>query len=588
MVDGGEKVSRHTNVNLVAVLALGCLAGSAPAQTPLRAHRVVAGVTRPLFVTHPPGDLQRIFIVEQSGRIKIRKNGQILVPEFLNVDPISGCCFERGLLGLAFHPDYAKNGFFYINYTTSSNPGSTVIARYSVHAANPDVADSTGTIILTFAQPQENHNGGWIAFGPDGYLYIATGDGGGHFDSEDDGHAVGGNGQDVTSKLLGKILRIDVDGDDFPADALRNYAIPPDNPFVGVEGDDEIWAYGLRNPWRCAFDRATDDLFIADVGEQTWEELNFQPAGDSGGRNYGWRCMEGNSCTSLTGCTCNDPTLTLPIHEYRHSASPSRCSITGGEVYRGCAIPDLAGTYFFADYCSAEIWSLRYDAINSVTDFTDRTADLAPGGTLTIRDISSFGLDAAGEMYICDLFGGEVFKIVPDVALAVVQSDPPNDAIDARKPIEPNTGVPVGWNRARITFDPTPSCLTPLDMAVVQEGDLSAPPFVIEVDAGPDNVAALDLNRVITPRAWTVIRHDATGVGIRFASLPADVNADRISNESDVWALVSSLDGLGDPLPTWSADIDRSAMNAPADILEAIDLLNGAGVYDSYNGAALP
>lgn len=580
---------RHSTTTLLAALLLACAGpDAARAQTSLRTQRVVTGVTKPLFVTHPPGDFHRIFIVEQSGRIKILKNGQILAPEFLNVDPISGCCNERGLLGLAFHPNYATNGYFYINYTTVASPGSTVIARYSVSAANPDIADPVGTIVMTFPQPQANHNGGWLAFGGDGYLYIATGDGGGHFDSELDGHSVGGNAQDVTSKLLGKLLRVDVDGDDFPADALRNYAIPPDNPFVGMEGDDEIWAYGLRNPWRCAFDRAADDLYIADVGEESWEELNFQPAGDTGGRNYGWRCMEGNSCTTLTGCICNDPALTLPIYEYAHSASPPRCSITGGEVYRGCAIPDWGGTYFFADYCSAEIWSLRHDVINGVTDFTDRTAELAPGGVETIRDISSFGLDAAGEMYICDLNGGEVFKIVPDITLTITQSEPPIDAIDARRPIDQVTGEPVGWDGARITFDPTPACLTPLDIVVVQQGDLSAPPFATDITIGPDNVALVDLNRVIAPRAWTTIRHDVTATSVRFASLPADVNADRSSNESDVAALISTLNGLGDPRSESSTDIDRSALTTPADLLETVDLLNGAGLYDIFNGATLP
>jgi len=561
-------------------------AGSLRAQTPLRTHRVASGLSRPLFVTHPPGDFQRIFIVEQNGKIKIRKNGQILTPEFLNVDPISGCCGERGLLGLAFHPNYAQNGLFYINYTTTALPGSTVIARYSV-SADPNIADPAGSVVMTFAQPQENHNGGWIAFGPDGYLYMGVGDGGGHYD-DDAGHDVlVGNGQSLTT-WFGKILRIDVDGDDFPAEALRNYAIPPDNPFVGVAGADEIWAYGLRNPWRCAFDRLTHDLYIADVGEDMWEELDVQPADDAGGRNYGWRCMEGDACTGLTGCTCNDPALTPPIYSYQHSANPPRCSITGGEVYRGCAIPDLGGTYFFGDYCSGEVWSLRHDFINGMTDFTDRTGEFTPASPLDLQNPSSFGLDAAGEMYVCDHFGGEVFKIVPDQTLTVLSSDPMIDAIDAHRPIDPATEVPTGWDRVRIAFDPPPPCLTPLDIVVVQQGGVGASPVALDVVAEGDDSSSILLSRVISPRAWTTIRHEVSGAGARIGFLPADVNADRVSNESDVTALRMALDGLGEPRPIESTDIDRSALTAPADLLEAVDLLNGAGAFDAYFGATLP
>ena len=225
------------------------------------------------------------------------------------------------------------------------------------------------------------------------------------------------------------MLRIDVDGDDFPGDNNRNYAIPPDNPFVGVTGDDEIWAYGLRNPWRNAFDRLTGDLWITDVGQNAREEVNFQPAG-VGGMNYGWDCKEGTACSTISGCTtsgcnCNDPTLVDPIHEYNTGLG---CAITGGYVYRGCAIPDLNGSYFYADYCVARIWTFRYDGVN-VTDFTERTAELAPGGGMSINLIASFGEDAYGEIYICDR-GGEIFKIVPDVPGGIVGDDCNNNGID--------------------------------------------------------------------------------------------------------------------------------------------------------------
>ncbi|MFQ5411704.1 MAG: PQQ-dependent sugar dehydrogenase, partial [Phycisphaerae bacterium] len=229
------------------------------------------------------------------------------------------------------------------------------------------------------------------------------------------GHTTGtGNGQDITSNLLGKMLRIDVNGDDFPGDPNRNYVIPPDNPFVGISGDDEIWAYGLRNPWRSAFDAANGNLWIADVGQNAWEEVDFQVAnapgsmpgdpGYQGGINYGWRCREGAHNFNFAAF-CAALTLIDPIHEYSHGAG---CSITGGEVYRGCSAPNLGGTYFFADFCSNSIWSMRFNGL-AVTNFTDRTLELIPD-IGSIGSISSFGTDVYGELYICDL-GGEVFKV---------------------------------------------------------------------------------------------------------------------------------------------------------------------------------
>lgn len=378
------------------------IAGAVPLGTEL----VGSGLVRPIWVTHAPGDTQRIFVIEKQGRIRIIKNGVLLPTAFLDIDAlVTGGLSEgseQGLLGLAFHPNYANNGLFYINYTATAGAGDTVVARYQV-SNDPDVADpNSGVPILTFDQPQSNHNGGWLAFGPDGYLYIATGDGGSSNDAGA-GHATGGNGQSLDT-LLGKMLRINVDVVGAP------YAIPPDNPFAGdIPGRDEIWAWGLRNPWRPSFDRLTGDLYIADVGQTAWEEINFQPARSTGGENYGWRCMEGLSCTGFTGCTCNAPTLTLPFHVYGHTGG--NCSITGGYVYRGCAIPNLAGTYFFADYCTARIWSLRYDGVN-VTQFVERTAQLDPPGDLDLNRITSFGEDANGELYICDQVDGEVFRLI--------------------------------------------------------------------------------------------------------------------------------------------------------------------------------
>ena len=382
----------------VACVALALLvACSAAAAVPITSVRLLSGLARPVFMTVPPGDSNRLFILEQHvGRIRVYKlQSQTLEPTpFLTVSDIS-TGNEQGLLGLAFHPQYQSNGHFYI-YTTEPSWSSRV-DRYTV-STNPDIADATSRFeILEFDQPFRNHNAGWMSFGTDGYLYVATGDGG-------SGNDPSNNAQRTEANLLGKMLRLDVDSDDFPGDSNRNYAIPPDNPFVGTNGLDEIWAYGLRNPWRCSFDRETADLWIADVGQDVWEEINFQPAASTGGENYGWHCKE---ATHLTGFCTPAPDVVDPIYEYNHSDG---ISITGGNVYRGSAIPDLTGTYFFADFAFATIWSLRYDG-QSVSGFTNRTDELVPD-VGSINQIASFGEDASGEMYICDL-GGEIFKIVP-------------------------------------------------------------------------------------------------------------------------------------------------------------------------------
>jgi hypothetical protein len=399
----------------------------ARAAIPLKTIRVASGLTQPLYVTHPPGDFGRVFIVEKTGRIKILdlQTGAVLATPFLNISTLVSGGFEQGLLGMAFHPDYASNGFFYVNYTDTA--GDTVIARYTVSGdpATSNVANTTGTQILSIDQPFANHNGGWIDFGPnDGYLYIATGDGGSACDP-------GQRAQDITSQLLGKILRIDVDGG-------SPYANPPSNPFFGATtGDDEIWAYGLRNPFRCGFDQATGDLYIGDVGQDAVEEIDYQPASSTVAVNYGWDCMEGSACSSAppsscspSACTCNAGSLQLPIHEYGHAEGNV---VTGGEVYRGCAVSDLGGTYFFADQGSDKIWSFIVVG-GAKTAFQDRTAELAPGGGLNLDSISSFGRDAFGEIYLCDLSGGEVFKIVPNTAgpVADCNANLREDACDIR------------------------------------------------------------------------------------------------------------------------------------------------------------
>lgn len=384
-------VSRYLSVAVV----FGCFALSAPA-VELTATRVAAGLDKPVYGTAPVGDTERLFILEQnSGRVRILRldTGEILAKPFLDL-PASQLSTggERGLLGMAFHPDYAANGRFVLNFTGSD--GRTVIREFRV-SADPDVADpNSGQTVLEIEQPYSNHNGGWLGFGPDGMLYVATGDGGSANDPGD-------RSQDVTDQLLGKILRLDLG-----AEADGTYSIPTDNPFVGIEGDDEIWAYGVRNPWRCAFDRETGDFWIADVGQARREWIHFQPAGE-GGQNYGWRVMEGNRSTGLGGMGPPpfDPSITPPIHEYAHTDG---LSITGGYVYRGNRYPDMNGLYLFADYVYKTIWSLRRESGNAVT-VIDRTDELTPDVGVIGR-ITSFAEGGSGEVYLID-YDGQVFQI---------------------------------------------------------------------------------------------------------------------------------------------------------------------------------
>jgi cysteine-rich repeat protein len=367
--------------------------------TSIRAVRVISGLDMPTYLTAPPLDPHRIFVLEQRGRVRLVKDGTLVPTPFLDISARVGCCEERGLLGLAFHPRYEANGRFFVHYTNLA--GDLVIARYDT-TPPADVADAAAEkILLTIPHPgHANHNGGQLAFGPDGYLYAAPGDGGGPGDPEE-------NAQDGGS-LLGKMLRLDVDVESAPF-----YRVPATNPFVGPgEPRDEIWATGLRNPWRFSFDRATGDLYIADVGQDLWEEIDFEAAGGPGGRNYGWDIVEGNHCFEPpSGC----PTTAFvpPVLEYAHPVDPGACaSVTGGYVYRGCRMPDLRGTYFYADLCAAFIRTFRGVAGGVAQDSADRTAELDPDGGLSIDDVSSFGEDARGELYVLD-YGGEVFRIEP-------------------------------------------------------------------------------------------------------------------------------------------------------------------------------
>jgi glucose/arabinose dehydrogenase len=348
------------------------------------------GLSKPLGLTNAGDGSGRLFVVEQGGLIRIIADDAVRQAPFLDlrsqVSDIGTGYSERGLLGLVFHPNYRSNGFFFVNYT--DRQGHTQIVRYRV-SSDPNVADpGSARTVLTQQQPYPNHNGGHLAFGPDGYLYIGLGDGGSANDPQ-------GNGQSLGT-LLGKMLRLDV--------SLTNdgepYAVPSDNPFVGRSGARaEIWAYGLRNPWRYSFDRATGDLYIADVGQNAWEEINVQASGSDGGENYGWNRMEGAHCRGAS--TCDQSGLTLPVAEYGRADG---CSVTGGHVYRGGAQPLLTGAYFYGDYCSGSIWAL-----------VRRGADAWADSRVLQRQgvqVSSFGVDEAGEVYVTSLSEGMIYGLV--------------------------------------------------------------------------------------------------------------------------------------------------------------------------------
>lgn len=397
-------------VACVIGLALAPAAAGGASDLPIRTQLVIGGLVSPHGVAFAPGQPGLVYILEKQGLIRIYdlEAGALTATPFLDITSIvASTAFERGLLGVVFDPSFETTGYFYVNYTANAGGGDTVIERY--HASNGLAADPTSALmVMTFDQPYANHNGGWLGFGHDGHLYIATGDGGSAGDPLN-------AGQDIVDQRLGKMLRVDVTTDDFPEDPNRNYGIPKDNPFVGVEGDDEIWAYGLRNPWRCSFDRLTGDLWIGDVGQGSREEIDLAPF-DQGGLNFGWRCKEGTICFGFADCPCG-PGLTDPVWEYAHDAEGGHCVI-GGYVYRGCAIPEAQGMYFFVDYYSDKFWSFEV-AEGAPSQVTVQTENFAPAidGTAVWLPVS-FGEDHDGELYIVTLgsgaTGGAVFRVIRD------------------------------------------------------------------------------------------------------------------------------------------------------------------------------
>ena len=425
-------MTRHRTL-LAAPLVAGWLVAAPSVAQNVTLVSIATDLDSPIHVTHAGDGSGRLFIVEQQGRIRIFDGSQVLAVPFLDITGLVSCCGERGLLSVAFHPDYESNGFFYVDYTNNSL--DTVVARYKVSAGNSNIADPTSAFtLLTIDQPQQNHNGGQLQFGPDGYLYIASGDGGGAGDPDN-------NGQSLNT-MLGKMLRIDVD-------TGSPYGIPPDNPYVGSAGLDEIWANGLRNPWRFTFDRQNGDMFIGDVGQNSFEEIDFQPAASTGCENYGWRLMEASSCFNPpSNCNQAPPSgcnpsgdLVLPILEYAHENNPCD-SVTGGYRYRGSEVPAIDSMYLYADFCRGTLWAAQEFVHEFIGPPVEVGGPPPPPGPDPIVEwipqvlmetgmgISSFGEDADGELYVVDI-GGTVFQIASAVALSPASgSYPETDALD--------------------------------------------------------------------------------------------------------------------------------------------------------------
>ena len=363
-----------------AVVTATLVFPSFPAPENYRWTPVASGLTRPTDLTAAGDGSGRLFVLEQSGRILILQGGSLLPDPFLDIrDRVGSAGNEQGLLGIAFSPEYRSNGTFYVNYTDLN--GNTVIARYHVSGDANRADPSSEEALIHVSQPYTNHNGGGLAFGPDGDLYIGLGDGGSQGDPQ-------GNGQSLHT-LLGKLLRIDVN-------QSPGYRIPADNPFANGGGNPEIWAYGLRNPWRFSFDRVTGDLYIGDVGQNRWEEIDFLPAGSPGGANFGWNYREGTH--PYQGEPPSGLALLDPIYEYDHSQG---CSVTGGAVYRGQMLPEWQGIYFFGDYCRGTVWGAYRDAQG-----VWQVKSLFETGVY----ISSFGQDEEGEIYLLDQGNGQVLR----------------------------------------------------------------------------------------------------------------------------------------------------------------------------------
>lgn len=600
---------------MLGTTVLGCSIAPEPARAggELKTVQVASGLNRPVNVVSAPGDTDRLFIIEQPGIIKILdlNTGNVLGTPFLNIDGVVSNGYtgngERGLFALAFHPNYfvagdPNEGNFFVHY--SANSGATTIERYTV-SNDPDVADlGSNLLIFTNFQPFANHNGGAIVFGPnDGYLYFGLGDGGSANDP--------GNRAQNDNQLLGKILRIDVNN----STVADPYDIPPSNPFVGEAPLDEIWAKGIRNPWRISFDRLNGDLYIADVGQNAREEINYQPADSPGGQNYGWRCMEGFGCTGFSGCVCNDDSLTLPIHEYFHNGAGG-FSITGGYVYRGCQIPELFGHYFYADFVSNKIWTLK--VVDGVaTEIQERTADMNPpdvGGS--IGQISTFGQDAQGELYIVERAGsgsGQVFRIepkqpslpggdAPEIVHAGTNGALFSGYIDPRAESSNGMDVNLGLESVAIEFSEpiiTAECTAVTADAFSVQVTGGKALNVISVDTSQNPIITVHLDGFVPLQEWATIIanvHDFEGNQIPssgnqgpgvnetdridVASLPGDVTQDGMVQPVDLLRFRQIITGVLIPpqgTPEDFVDTDRNGSIQPLDFLRFRQLILGTG-----------
>lgn len=393
------------------------------AETVARSELVASGFYTPVSIASAPGDPDHIYVSQLDGIIRVINihTRTVLPTPLIDLSPVIGRSGDGGMLGIAFDPQFETTRHVYVAYNGKpSPPEDRVIARLTIPLGTRVADHSTLTEIWRFPRTV-GHNGGWLGFSPlDGFLYLSTGDGGTGFTFDAPNRA-----QTIVNERMGKLLRIDIRGDDFPLDPSRNYRVLPSNPFVGLTGDDEIWSLGLRNPWQCSFDRQTGDLYIADVGQDAFEELNIAPAGNAGGQNYGWRCMEAASCTGLDGgpgCICTGGTLTLPAWSYDHAQGNS---ITGGYVYRGSAIPELAGRYICADFGSNRYWAIS--AVNGqVQSVIERTADLRPPNLAPSAWplISAFGESATGELFYAEVGSGRVYAIVPPPCPPAIDEQP--------------------------------------------------------------------------------------------------------------------------------------------------------------------
>ncbi len=505
----------RTRAALAAMLVSVC--GVAASGQNIASVQVLSGLSRPIFLTHAPGLFNRVFVAEQRGQpaansarlrmysLNPTTGALTFVSDFLTITSVS-TGNEQGFLGVAFHPQYLTNGKLYVHFSNQLSSGATTIREYIANgtpATATTASPSAQDVIFTAAQPFSNHNGGWMQFGPDGFLYLALGDGGSGNDP--------GNRAQNTSNILGKMIRIDVNGDDFPADATKDYRIPPTNPFAGGGGLPEIYSFGLRNPWRNDFDPATGDLYIADVGQNAREEVNVNTLASANGKNFGWRCLEGTLNTGL----CTAPAGTqVPLLEYDHTSGISPTfltgfSITGGNVYRGCAIPDLVGTYFFGDAVTNFLFSVRANVgANTFSNPINQSGALATAAAA--GSPVSWGRDAYGELYICSL-GGTIHKIV-------------------------RTG---GTAPADCNGNARPDCQEILDGSVADTNSNAIPdtceaPFVSNLSTPANGATGIAVNPTLT---WT-------------ASSNAVTYSVVVATDPGLTSVVASASGLA--TPTWN------------------------------------